>query len=41
MSRLRRVNPNGPGLHRVRHSKGFRYVDAAGQPVTDESHLAR
>jgi DNA topoisomerase IB len=34
--RLRRVNPNGPGLHRVRHGKGFRYVDAAGRPATPE-----
>ncbi len=41
MPRLRRVNPNGPGLHRVRRGKGFRYVDSAGNPVTDEAHLAR
>jgi DNA topoisomerase IB len=41
MPRLRRVNPNGPGLHRIRCGRGFRYVDAAGSPVTDESVLAR
>src|SRR5689334_2589748 len=41
MPRLRRVNPNGPGLHRVRRGKGFRYVDAGGNPVTDEATLAR
>src|SRR4051794_33711637 len=41
MPRLRRVNPNGPGLHRIRHGKGFRYVDAGGNPVTDEATLAR
>ena len=41
MPRLRRVNPTAPGIHRVRHGKGFRYVDANGQAVTDESHLAR
>jgi len=41
MPRLRRVNPNGPGLHRVRRGKGFRYVDAAGHPVTDETTLTR
>ena len=41
MPRLRRVNPSGPGLHRIRCGQGFRYVDAAGSPVTDESVLAR
>jgi DNA topoisomerase-1 len=39
--RLRRVSPTGPGLHRVRRGKGFRYVDAGGNAVTDESTLAR
>ena len=41
MARLRRVNPNGPGLHRIRCGNGFRYVDAGGSPVTDEAVLAR
>jgi DNA topoisomerase IB len=39
--RLRRVSCSGPGIARVRTSDGFRYVDAAGQPVTDEGVLAR
>jgi DNA topoisomerase IB len=39
--KLRRVSPTGPGLHRVRSGKGFRYVDAGGRPVTDEATLAR
>ncbi|MCW2544989.1 MAG: topoisomerase [Frankiales bacterium] len=41
MPRLRRVSPTGPGLHRVRCGKGFRYVDAGGNAVTDEPTLAR
>src|SRR5262245_28224143 len=39
--RLRRVNPNGPGFHRVRHGKGFRYVDSGGSAVTDAAALER
>jgi DNA topoisomerase IB len=35
------VNPNGPGLHRVRRGRGFGYVDDAGQAVRDEAVLAR
>ena len=35
------MNPNGPGLHRIRCGRGFRYVDAGGNPVTDEAVLAR
>ncbi len=35
MVRLKRVSCSGPGIRRVRHGKGFRYVDAAGQPVRD------
>lgn len=35
MVRLKRVCCSGPGIRRVRHGKGFRYVDAAGQPVRD------
>jgi len=41
MTRLRRVSCSGPGIHRVRRGKGFRYVDAAGSPVEDEAVLAR
>jgi DNA topoisomerase-1 len=41
MPRLRRVSATSPGLRRVRCGKGFRYVDAAGNPVTDETVLAR
>jgi len=41
MPKLRRVSPTGPGLHRVRAGKGFRYVDAGGQPVRDEATRAR
>ncbi|MCU1587318.1 MAG: hypothetical protein JWN31_811 [Frankiales bacterium] len=41
MARLRRVSPTGPGYHRVRRGKGFRYLDAGGSPVTDEAVLAR
>jgi DNA topoisomerase IB len=39
--RLRRVSCSGPGIARVRAGTGFRYVDAAGAPVADESVLAR
>lgn len=41
MPKLRRVSPTGPGVHRVRAGRGFRYVDAGGRPVTDEAVLAR
>ena len=41
MVRLRRVSCSGPGLRRVRRGQGFRYVDAAGAPVTDETTRAR
>jgi DNA topoisomerase-1 len=41
MPRLRRVNPNGPGLHRIRCGHGFRYVDAGGNPVADPAVLER
>jgi len=39
--RLRRVSPTSPGLHRLRRGRGFAYVDAAGNPVTDEATLSR
>ena len=41
MVRLKRVSCSAPGIRRVRHGKGFRYVDAAGERVTDEAVLAR
>jgi DNA topoisomerase IB len=41
VARLKRVSTTGPGIHRVRSGKGFRYVDAAGQPVRDPAVLER
>ncbi len=41
MSPLKRVSCSAPGLTRRRHGKGFRYLDAAGEPVTDPDVLAR
>ena len=35
--RLRTADPAGPGIRRIRHGRGFRYVDAAGAPVDDET----
>ncbi len=34
--RLRRADPNRPGIRRVRHGRGFRYLDVAGAPVDAE-----
>lgn len=39
--RLRRVNSSEPGLQRKRHGRGFRYLDASGQPITDPATLGR
>ncbi|CAM3558966.1 DNA topoisomerase IB [Smaragdicoccus niigatensis] len=39
--RLRRVNPNGPGLKRIRRGRGFSYVDSDGSRVTDPELLER
>ncbi|MBC6451214.1 DNA topoisomerase IB [Actinokineospora xionganensis] len=39
--RLRRGDPDGPGARRVRHGRGFRYVDHTGAPVTDPEYLDR
>lgn len=33
--RLRRVDCTGPGIARRRHGRGFRYLDADGEPVED------
>lgn len=41
MARLRRSDPNGPGLHRRRRGKGFTYIDQNGHRVTDAATLAR
>jgi DNA topoisomerase I len=39
--RLRRVSCSAPGLTRRRQGRGFVYLDAAGNRVTDEAVLAR
>lgn len=39
--RLRRSEPDGPGARRVRHGRGFRYLDHTGAPVTDPEYLDR
>ena len=33
MVRLRRVSANMPGWSRVRHGRGFRYLDEDGAPL--------
>jgi DNA topoisomerase-1 len=38
---LRYVNDNRPGIRRERDGDGFRYVDADGDPVSDEATLKR
>lgn len=35
------VNDTQPGLHRVRHGRGFSYRDAAGRTVRDREELSR
>lgn len=35
--RLRRADPDRPGIRRIRHGRGFRYVDARGNRVDDET----
>jgi DNA topoisomerase-1 len=35
MPRLRRADCSGPGIRRVRHGRGFSYVDDQGRPVSD------
>lgn len=34
MVRLRTSDPHGPGWRRVRHGRGFRYLDADGRPLS-------
>lgn len=41
MARLRRVDCAEPGIRRVRQGRGFRYVDEAGDRITDEGALER
>ncbi|MGW0465468.1 DNA topoisomerase IB [Streptomyces sp. NPDC003027] len=35
--RLRTSDPSRPGWRRVRHGRGFRYLDADGRPLSDEA----
>jgi DNA topoisomerase-1 len=41
MDRLRRVDCSTPGIGRIRHGKGFRYVDKNGEPIHDPEVLER
>ena len=41
MPRLRRVECTGPGITRRRNGRGFVYLDADGERVTDDEVLAR
>jgi DNA topoisomerase-1 len=38
---LRYISDAAPGITRIRHANGFRYVDGKGEPVTDEKTLER
>jgi DNA topoisomerase I len=40
-ARLRYVSDRKPGIRRLRTPKGFRYVDPAGNRITDEDTIAR
>ncbi|WP_033210862.1 DNA topoisomerase IB [Streptomyces bikiniensis] len=39
--RLRTSRPDRPGCARVRHGRGFRYLDREGRPVRDAAEVAR
>ena len=39
--RLRRSDPSGPGIRRIRSGRGVWYVDQNGNPVRDADTLAR
>lgn len=39
--RLRRSDCSGPGIHRVKHGRGFRFLDADGEPVREDEVLQR
>jgi DNA topoisomerase-1 len=38
---LHYVSGAGPGIHRIRRGKSFRYIGPDGKPLRDERHLAR
>lgn len=40
-TRLHHSRPTDPGYRRLRHGRGFRYLDAQGRPVRDREELAR
>jgi DNA topoisomerase I len=40
-ARLRRADCSGPGIERLRHGRGFRYLDEDGDKVDDPETLAR
>lgn len=39
--RLHHSRPSDPGFRRLRHGRGFRYLDVQGQPLRDPAELAR
>ncbi|MEU4211540.1 DNA topoisomerase IB [Streptomyces sp. NPDC026206] len=39
--RLHHSRPTDPGYTRMRHGRGFRYLDARGEPLRDPDELAR
>ncbi|MFJ9037779.1 DNA topoisomerase IB [Streptomyces sp. NPDC102406] len=39
--RLHHSRPTDPGFRRLRHGRGFRYLDAQGQPLRDPAQLER
>jgi DNA topoisomerase I len=41
MTRVRRVDSGGPGICRVRHGRGFRYLDEESEPIRDSELLER
>jgi DNA topoisomerase-1 len=41
MPRLRRTNPAGPGLRRVKAGRGFSYRDGSGRTLSDDETIAR
>ena len=41
MTRVRRVDCGGPGIHRMRQGRGFRYVDEEGDAIRDRGLVER
>jgi DNA topoisomerase-1 len=41
MTRLRRSDPRSPGIRRVRHGRGYRFLDADGAAIDDPRLLER